>query len=57
MRAPLGVEAGVGEQQPLDGAAVEEIVTRHLVQGHPVERLRIAESCLNTESCPHRKGK
>ena len=36
---------------------VEEIVTRHLVQGHPVERLRIAESCLNTESCPHRKGK
>jgi (2Fe-2S) ferredoxin len=35
---------------------VEEIVTRHLVQGHPVERLRIAESCLNTESCPHRKG-
>jgi (2Fe-2S) ferredoxin len=36
---------------------VDEIVTQHLVQGRPVERLRIAESCLNTESCPHRRGK
>jgi (2Fe-2S) ferredoxin len=35
---------------------VEEIVREHLVGGRPVERLRLPESCLNTESCPHRKG-
>ena len=35
---------------------VEEIVTEHLVGGRPVERLRLAESCLNTEHCPHQKG-
>jgi (2Fe-2S) ferredoxin len=35
----------------------EEIVKEHLVGGRPVERLRLAESCLNTERCPHRKGK
>jgi (2Fe-2S) ferredoxin len=34
---------------------VEEIVREHLVNGRPVERLRLAESCLNTEHCPHRK--
>ena len=33
---------------------VEEIVTEHLVGGKPVKRLQLAESCLNTESCPHR---
>lgn len=31
-----------------------EIVTEHLVGGRPVERLRIADECLNTKSCPHR---
>lgn len=31
-----------------------EIVSEHLVAGRPVERLRLAESCLNTPSCPHR---
>src|ERR1700712_392289 len=35
----------------------EEIVTKHLLQGRPVDRLRIAESCLNAERCPHRGGK
>jgi (2Fe-2S) ferredoxin len=35
---------------------VHEIVTQHLLAGKPVERLRIAESCLNTESCPHHRG-
>jgi len=35
---------------------VEEIVTEHLVHGRPVERLRLAEGCLNTEACPHRKA-
>jgi len=36
---------------------VQEIVREHLQGGRPVERLRLAESCLNTERCPHRKGK
>lgn len=31
-----------------------EIVEQHLVNGQPVERLRIADSCINTKSCPHR---
>jgi (2Fe-2S) ferredoxin len=31
-----------------------EIVAEHLVGGRPVERLRIADECLNTKSCPHR---
>ena len=32
----------------------EEIVREHLVGGRPVERLRIADSCLNAKSCPHK---
>ena len=32
----------------------EEIVREHLVGGRPVERLRLADGCLNTKSCPHR---
>jgi (2Fe-2S) ferredoxin len=31
----------------------EEIVTEHLVGGRPVERLRVADACLNSKSCPH----
>ena len=31
-----------------------EIVEEHLVGGRPVERLRLAEECLNAKSCPHR---
>jgi (2Fe-2S) ferredoxin len=38
-------------------ADVEEIVQSHIVEGKPVERLRLAESCLNTGACEHRKGK
>lgn len=34
---------------------VKEIVEEHLVGGSPVERLRLPESCLNTERCLHRK--
>ena len=30
-----------------------EIVREHLLGGHPVERLRVSEECLNTKSCPH----
>lgn len=33
---------------------VDEIVTEHILEGRPVERLRIADSCLDT-SCEHRK--
>ena len=36
---------------------VQEIVAEHLVAGRPVERLRIADRCLNTDNCPHQVGK
>jgi len=35
---------------------VEEIVAEHLVKGRPVERLRLPDTCLNTEDCPHRRA-
>jgi (2Fe-2S) ferredoxin len=34
---------------------VDEIVQKHLVEGHPVERLRLPESCINSDTCSHRK--
>jgi len=40
-----------GHVQAADAAA---IVEEHLVGGRPVERLRLAEECINTKSCPHR---
>lgn len=40
-----------GHVQPEDA---EEIVIQHLVGGRPVERLRLADECINTKSCPHR---
>jgi (2Fe-2S) ferredoxin len=40
-----------GNVQPEDAA---EIVEEHLVGGRPVKRLRVADECLNTKSCPHR---
>ena len=33
---------------------VEEIIDSHILGNRPVERLRIREACLNTESCPHK---
>jgi (2Fe-2S) ferredoxin len=30
-----------------------EIVNEHLIAGRPVERLRVADECLNSKSCPH----
>jgi (2Fe-2S) ferredoxin len=39
-----------GNVRPEDA---EEIVQEHLVGGRPVERLRVAEECLNSKSCPH----
>jgi (2Fe-2S) ferredoxin len=40
-----------GHVQPGDAA---EIVAEHLVAGRPVERLRLADACINTKTCPHR---
>ena len=34
-------------------ADAEAIVNEHLVAGRPVERLRIADECLNNRNCPH----
>jgi (2Fe-2S) ferredoxin len=39
-----------GNVSPADA---EEIVREHLVGKRPVERLRIADECLNNCSCPH----
>lgn len=35
-------------------ADVEEIVQSHLVQGRPVERLRLPDECINSPRCLHR---
>jgi len=40
-----------GSVKPEDAAA---IVEEHLVKGCPVERLRIADACINSKTCPHR---
>jgi (2Fe-2S) ferredoxin len=40
-----------GHVKPEDAA---EIVSEHLIAGRPVERLRLADECVNTKSCPHR---
>jgi (2Fe-2S) ferredoxin len=33
---------------------VLEIVESHLLGGKPVERLRLADGCINTPGCPHK---
>jgi (2Fe-2S) ferredoxin len=40
-----------GNVRPEDAAS---IVSEHLVAGSPVDRLRLADECLNTKSCFHR---
>jgi len=35
---------------------VAEIVQSHLVDGRPVERLRLPDGCINTPTCRHRAG-
>jgi (2Fe-2S) ferredoxin len=35
-------------------ADVAEIVDSHIVGGVPVERLRLADACINTATCPHK---
>ena len=42
-----------GHVKPEDA---EEIVREHLVGGRPVERLRMADGCINTKTCPHRSA-
>jgi len=42
-----------GNVRPEDA---EAIVLEHLVGGRPVERLRIADECINTKTCPHKAG-
>ena len=37
-------------------ADVEEIIESHILGGKPVERLRLADFCLNTASCEHGKS-
>jgi (2Fe-2S) ferredoxin len=34
---------------------VDEIVQSHILDGKPVERLQLPDSCLNNKECPHRK--
>lgn len=36
---------------------VAEIVQSHLIEGHPVERLMLADECIHTASCEHRPAK
>lgn len=36
---------------------VDEIIESHIVGGKPVERLRIKDTCLNTNGCEHRPAK
>ena len=36
---------------------VSEIVESHIIADSPVERLLIADSCLNTATCPHKPRK
>lgn len=40
-----------GNVRPEDADA---IVTEHLIGGRPVERLRMADGCINTKTCPHK---
>ncbi len=35
-------------------ADVAEIAERHLLHGEPVERLRLADGCINTGACAHK---
>jgi (2Fe-2S) ferredoxin len=36
---------------------VEEIVTSHIIGEQPVQRLLLADSCINTATCPHKPRK
>jgi len=36
---------------------LDEIVESHIIGGHPVRRLMIADECLNAVACPHKPRK
>jgi (2Fe-2S) ferredoxin len=36
-------------------ADVDEIIESHIIGGKPVEHLMLADGCLNTATCEHRK--
>ena len=38
-------------------ADVDEIIESHIIGGKPVERLVLADSCLNTANCEHKPRK
>ena len=38
-------------------ADIDEIIDSHLIGGQPVERLRLADECINTTTCPHKAGR
>jgi len=38
-------------------ADVDEIIDSHILGGKPVERLMLAEECINTLSCPHKTAR
>lgn len=35
-------------------ADIDEIIDQHIVGGTPVSRLRLADQCVNTATCPHK---
>jgi (2Fe-2S) ferredoxin len=37
-------------------ADVDEIIESHILGGKPVQRLLLADPCLNTATCEHRKS-
>ncbi len=41
----------------VQAADVAEIVQSHLVEGRPVERLRLQQGCINTAACTHKPAK
>lgn len=43
-----------GHVSPAD---VAEIVQSHLVEGRPVQRLMLADTCIHTEACEHKPRK
>jgi (2Fe-2S) ferredoxin len=36
---------------------VQEIIESHIIKGEPVERLRLAEECINTPQCAHKSSR
>ncbi len=43
------------KQKLVERADVDEIIESHIIGGKPVKRLLLADECLNTQACKHRK--